>query len=369
MANAPAKQKAILYLDKTQFYFYLGALPDVIKYDYPNAIISDIEVIDKPQLTKQLNAFIEQYKIPASNILILLSKNVVFTKDLPDMQLNLHQQEINTFLDNIPFELMYNRTYRMKKGAKMVVANRDLCQEIYRPFEARDSNIDIISPIVVAEAEEKIVEAGFNIQTAKLLLTKYDSFKQYNMLNSTNDSFSTPVTEQTVAPLKPPSTPVTKATKETMILGGVFGVLVIVLIIVVFVFANPFTSNKPEQPATTPAPVANAPAVPPTATPLPPTSTPAPLDVSKYKIQVLNGSGVSGRAETVRKQLSDAGFTNIKTGNSTSTNSKTLILFSSKLDTSVREMILSTVDKVASDSAVQEASNIAFDSIITVGGK
>jgi hypothetical protein len=62
------------------------------------------------------------------------------------------------------------------------------------------------------------------------------------------------------------------------------------------------------------------PAFSPTSTPTPkptkvPTPTPQKVDLSKYTISVLNGSGVTGAASELRSSLTDAGFIVGTTGN------------------------------------------------------
>lgn len=105
-----------------------------------------------------------------------------------------------------------------------------------------------------------------------------------------------------------------------------------------------------------------------------PTQAPEEVDLSKYFLSVLNGSGVAGEAGRVRATLVEAGFSenNVQVGNADSTDYKdTEVQMKTDLPEGVFEAIQTALGKtysvVKSDKALEEDSK--FDVIITVGKK
>lgn len=95
------------------------------------------------------------------------------------------------------------------------------------------------------------------------------------------------------------------------------------------------------------------------------------IPVADYKIQVLNGSGVSGAAAKVKDTLQKEGFANFALGNTALTNTASTEV---KMKESVKSEVYSLIEKALSDyptTLVKDkiASSSSFDIIITVGKK
>lgn len=94
------------------------------------------------------------------------------------------------------------------------------------------------------------------------------------------------------------------------------------------------------------------------------------IDFSKYKVRVLNGSGVKGAAAGVKDLLTELGFKNIGTGNATSSAfEKTNI----QAKESLPEAVLGKIEEVLGDYEVIKDRSLAgtesYDAIIIVGDK
>jgi hypothetical protein len=99
-----------------------------------------------------------------------------------------------------------------------------------------------------------------------------------------------------------------------------------------------------------------------------PTPEPEEIDLSKYSVQVLNGSGITGAAAAVQGLLKEQGFENIEIGNATSsgfTNTEV------RLKKDVPNEVYEQIKKSLSDYSVIKDSLLAkddsYDIIITVG--
>lgn len=106
-------------------------------------------------------------------------------------------------------------------------------------------------------------------------------------------------------------------------------------------------------------------------TKLEPTATPEPVDLSKYTIQVLNGSGVTGEAAKLKTALIDAGFKVGSTGNADlSDYTKTQISASKSVDKAYLKKLEETLEKtyVLDSSAPSTGSTPqGADVVITIG--
>lgn len=109
-----------------------------------------------------------------------------------------------------------------------------------------------------------------------------------------------------------------------------------------------------------------------TPTPTPttaPTPTQEPVNMAKYKISVLNGSGVAGAAAAAKSDLTSAGFTVISTGNASSNTTQTTVSVKSSVDQATLEKLLQTLaEKYTVSSHTESLSNSdTADIVVTVG--
>lgn len=99
------------------------------------------------------------------------------------------------------------------------------------------------------------------------------------------------------------------------------------------------------------------------------TPTPEIVDVAKYKISVLNGSGVAGAAGQTKDDLTTAGFTVTNTGNATDDVTETTIAAKSSVDQATLSKLTETLSKkytVSSQvTSLKDAENT--DIVVTLG--
>lgn len=143
--------------------------------------------------------------------------------------------------------------------------------------------------------------------------------------------------------------------------------LVILLILLIGGAAGFFYMKKGSKhmllsfsPSPTPAP---------TATPMPPTPTPT-INLTKYTISVLNGSGVSGAASKTKSALTTAGFSVKTTGNAaTSDYTTTVISAKSSVDSGFLQSLVTTLKQTYSVDATIKTldDNSTTDVVVTIG--
>jgi hypothetical protein len=107
----------------------------------------------------------------------------------------------------------------------------------------------------------------------------------------------------------------------------------------------------------------------PTATPE--ASSSAQVDLTKYKVNVLNGAGISGVAGKVQKLLQDAGFEKVTTGNAKTFDFEETVI-QTKED--VSKVVIDKIEEALSTDYSTTASETlpttsTYDIVVTVGSK
>src|SRR3989344_4723541 len=131
----------IIFLQKDKFDFYSPGLIKIIEFRFVPEIIRDLEIINSELLENLIKLFVSNNKIPPSELIIVLADNACFVKDfivpailvspqqqgaLPSTLQNSDvsgkfQEDINAFIDNVPFENVQSRNFPMGNGTKVLV--------------------------------------------------------------------------------------------------------------------------------------------------------------------------------------------------------------------------------------------------------
>lgn len=108
----------------------------------------------------------------------------------------------------------------------------------------------------------------------------------------------------------------------------------------------------------------------PTATPIPTLApeTSEKLDLSKYSLQILNGSGIAGEAKKVEGLLNKVGFSQTETGNAVSygfTSSE--IAAKTKVPSEILNKIKDSLSLYEFKDSVELKESSSFDIVVTIG--
>jgi len=141
----------------------------------------------------------------------------------------------------------------------------------------------------------------------------------------------------------------------------VLGILILVGVLGYVIFKNASNKATPEPTALgTIAPLE-------TATPIV-TSSPKPADKSKVKIQVQNGTGITGEAAYLQTQLKNLGYTNVSVGNASSqSETVTTATFVKSLSADAVDEITKRLKEVYKEVEVKTTSTATNDVVIVTG--
>jgi hypothetical protein len=143
----------------------------------------------------------------------------------------------------------------------------------------------------------------------------------------------------------------------------VVGILVLVAILGFIIFKNASSQNEE---AATPTPFAETPTEAP-ASPTP-SGTPSAADKSKVKIEVQNGTGITGEAAYLQTQLKALGYTNVTVGNApTQDATATTVTFAKTLSASIVTELTSKLKELYKEVTVKTSTTSTMDVVIITG--
>ena len=174
--------------------------------------------------------------------------------------------------------------------------------------------------------------------------------------------------ETTTRPSSGVSFPTVNETKKS---GGaktllIIGVLILIGILGFVIYKNASSENEEGLVEPTPFENLNAPSQNETVpTPVPSPST---VDKTSVKIQIQNGTGITGEAAYLQTQLKDLGYTNVAVANSTQQNlTATQVSFASSLSSEVVREITAELNSIYQSVTTITPASTTYDIVIITG--
>lgn len=169
---------SLLYLTRSGFKFFSKNFSKGVALSLPHNTINDLEVVSQDKLKEQIEAFIVENKLPPSSAAILLSDEIVFTKNV-SLDVKKQGAEVKEFLDEVPFD-SGELVYQIKPGIKnslVLATNSQLFLVIKDIFESKGWRIEL----VVSDVGEVPTAA-----TWLKVFNKVLKFSHYNFLKNKN---------------------------------------------------------------------------------------------------------------------------------------------------------------------------------------
>lgn len=352
------KQPSLIYLTRNGMQYYSRNLPAPIGFNFPPTLVKDLEVKNLEELNTLIKSFITQAKIQPTELLTIIAEDLCVQKDFETTgKKETDEAAIEQFIDAIPFDYVHSKTYHLGRLTKVIVVNRDFYEAIQTAFSK--NGFDIGYTLLKSFPGSIISSDNFGPALNKKLQGKDEWIKQNDFAGLSH--------AQTVAIDQQEKT---KNNKNTWILLGIMALLLAILVSMFLIF-KPFTAEKPKHtiPSASEALPAPAPAVPTPAAPPPVTTQSSPtasVSAETVRVQILNGSGISGQADVIRRELLSLGFTDISLGN-IPTLSRTTINYSATLSPVTLDRIVSQLKINYPSLFTQAAPNLTYDVIINLG--
>lgn len=363
------RQKAVLYLMPNGFYYFGEQFTSVLSMAIPPEVLSDLEVKDVEKFSSLIQTFVSSYKLAPSSIAIVLSPWMVFEEDIESLAQESVQkkdnllispavnhatelqegvnQDVAHFLSLVPFENILSRVFPTQKGVKVIAANQDVVRVLGETFFQFGSEVSIVVPYFAIPGLS--FEAnGFPMEYASLALSKFESLKQFTILNHSVAKIKEEPARQDQEEKQSPQK---KDSKRLFALVGLFVFLILALIVTYFTLG---VSQTP-----TPTPAASASdsiAKPAEVAPSVDTSiaTAEAALSPDIVVGVYSQLGQEKEVETVKNKLTEIGVDNLVENISTASPSRTTILFSKNIPLSERETLVAKLSEIISDILIQE---------------
>lgn len=174
-------KQCILFLDRNRFDYFDGTTGQIITMPFPETIISSLDVLSVEGFEQQIKLFIEQNKLLPTNIVVILSSNVLFEKDIVDVPVDQQTAEVEKFLDIVPFDNLATKLIPLQKGVRISAVNKDLCDSLATGFEKCGFKIESIIPY--EELQPEIMQfTALDGPTLTVIMKKIDSIKNFSFV-------------------------------------------------------------------------------------------------------------------------------------------------------------------------------------------
>lgn len=320
--------------------------------------VKHLEILDRDKLDEALENFIEGLK--PQEAVLLLSDTVIFQKTL-----GLNEEEgIEEFFDKLPFE-KENIAKKKIKGDKQLflfATNQQLYKAVVEAFVGRGWEINIVSPAALfPEIAEKDALTKTEVEQ---VLNSEDVLLKGNFIEGEEFVLSNQDNKEDVDNKdKGENESSYNATKI-----AVFGLVGIFLLSGLFFAAFRYRQKYIETKTTQSQQIIQESLSSPT--PESASATPT-INKEDLKIEILNGSSVSGLAAKIKVGLTELGFKNIATGNFDGNNlSETVATFSATVSAKDKNIVKGLLDDNFTKVIINEASRSAkYDIAIVTGTK
>lgn len=227
-----ANSFGFVYIDQNGMLLFTSTTPAVITFPFPQDIVRDLEIINKDLLQKEMLKLFTENALHPARYIFALSGNLLFEKPFTDSKTPESQKEIQSFLENIPFEHTATIIFENAES-KLIATNKDIFQTLARIFEQQGSVVEYIMPAYVLG-----IDVNQALAMTQSLLSdihrKAPSLRQYSFFTDILPSAQKSPAESKKEDKKEGKEGDKKSNKRTLVLVASFIVLLLILIVVVF---------------------------------------------------------------------------------------------------------------------------------------
>lgn len=356
----------ILFIDRDGFDVFRETFTNIPRFDFTTETVSNLDVVNKELLLNLISAFIQTNKIPSSNLIIVLSQNIIYEKDLQKPELTAdggekQEEGVRNFIENVPFEEVLTKVIKIGDLTRVVAVNKDLIDSITESFVKGGSIVAGVVPSFLYK-ESLNFSSGLKREDAVLVLRKSEALKLGNLL----------IGQQTINASENSNDQKSKEkeskNKRQYILVGIFLILLGILGVVILLNMNPLTSKKGNNTVSLEKTNSfiNKSITKPTEKPQATSS--ANLTMKDIKIEIA-GNNRQDVLINLRSELLKLGFKNINETLSGGSSVKSSILFSQNVSSDIRQRIIPEIEKILGDVVVAENQDLTSEIKIIVGIK
>jgi len=238
------KLRGVIFIEKNRIqYIYYNAH---LSLDIPQDIIRDGEVIFPDKLGELVTSFIQQNKIAPAELVMLLADDLTFNTTIKIEDAKTSEEQIQTFIDLVPFEDVSYREFVTPTEVTVIAANHDFIQIIKNAFIKQGFSIAfIISQLVLTKHN---ISTSYTIETINEVLKKFDTL-QLSSLKTEQEQLQTEKKLQEEKNFYS-----TNIKPSTLALIGIFVFLLIVIVVMLVLNLRPVEPRTRQVQQTLPTP-------------------------------------------------------------------------------------------------------------------
>jgi hypothetical protein len=216
---ADGAKDTIIYIDRNSLYVYTG--DKILRADFPQNVVKDLEIIDKSGFDEVLEKFIMVNKLFPEKVWIILSEGVCFIKEFNVQDETKLEEEIKYFLDAVPFDQIISKKYKSAQGLTVIAANMNFTEGVRDIFERKGFNVMGITPALIFPSPngKRVFDEGF----VKIILGNGQIAESGNMIQKVSTEPSQAIRVENGSPQK--------KSKMLPYLIGVFALLLVILVV------------------------------------------------------------------------------------------------------------------------------------------
>ncbi len=398
-----SKKSGLLYIRRDKAQLYIVGSSSSIEVVFDPAVFQNLEVKDKDAFGSSIKEIIQKKISKNISILIVLSSDIVFRKDMPKISGGELDQEINKFIDAIPMdnESLDYRIMPVETGVAVVATNSVIYNIARDAVESLGCSVIAIVP-----------SAFFGVTTSDITLNVFAQIAKANVSFGETDFMrkgphgkivTNPISIMNKDRPTPTVSSISSLSQASTTAGSAFGspsgvvevkstiskksVFLVILAIALFgtsgflikkYYLDDKNSKVTDQPKlemeVLSAPVAETSVEAPVVVEEEITETPVASKVEKsdLRFNILNSTKVSGLASKAKDAISKLGYSKFEVGNSTEVLTNVQIILYKEIPeeylTEISESIKETfkVDEVDVKEDFKETFD--FDIQITLAG-
>lgn len=359
----------ILFIDRSGFSVYQDTLTNIPKFNFTPDLVNNLDVVNKEQFVSLIATFIQINKIVPSGLAVILSDSVIYIKDLtvstqkpiPD-QSPEHKDEIQNFLENVPFEEVLAKVIKAGSSDRITAVNRDLVMTIVSAFTSKGSTVEAVAPGFIYGQDTNFI-SGLTLDNVRIILENAETLKLGNLLTNQEEIIPSQSLKNESEVSLPNGAKKPQNFRQYMLVG----VFVTLLVILAVVYLNLGVSQTPPvKKVKKTVSVISIPTITPILVKAEITTTP--LDVKNIRIKITQSSQAEEKAVSLGQELLKMGFVDITSEVSEiSVPEKSSIIFSPNIPVDLRNNIIAEIRKILPDISVLENQDTNFTINILIG--
>lgn len=333
-------------ITSTKLEFCSSSSPTPLIFPFPPTAVSEMEIINKEELKAKLQAFFSEHQIHAAPVVLIMGESMYYSKDyltaIPPAQ-----EDIQKYLDLVPFSSISYRVYRLPIGHRLVVINREFYESFKTTLLSLGFSIASVVPAFIVTGTG--TAAAFSAQTCLLINRKMDVIMDNSFGGQELPETATATSRKYLD------------THKSLVIIIFILIILACPLILYFYYQNQKAALNASRTRAVTVVVRK-----PSSTPTPTTNPLTALKLEQYTVQLLNGSGTPGLAASLEAKLRLVGFAQITSGNFPKTTTTTII-FKPTIGDEIRKLVKDILLPQFKNISVKDSSTAQFDISITTG--